>query len=145
MLFVIDNCPAHGDIRNLKVVKIVFLPADTSAISQPMNQEVILQTRKIYRHHLLKRVLLCYDDRKQYHIDLFGAICLIAFAWKELKPKVIKSCFERATFHKQGGEDLNEDCSSSSLHDEEDSMCAHITDSGEGLGFVEYSSVEAGV
>lgn len=147
VLFVIDNCPAHGDIRNLEAVKIVFLPANTTAISQPMDQGVILQTRKIYRHHLLKRVLLCYDSGKQYHIDLLGAICLIAFAWKELESKVIRRCFEHAGFRKQGGEDLDEDCSSSGLDDEGDSMCARITDSGdgEGLGFVEYSSVEAGV
>ncbi|KAL3245004.1 hypothetical protein MRX96_018400 [Rhipicephalus microplus] len=103
--------------------------------------------RKIYRHHLLKQVLLCYDNGKQYHIDLLGAKCLIAFAWMELEQKVIKRCFEHAGFCKQGGEDLDEDGSSSSLDDDGESMCARITDSsdGEGLGFVEYSSVEAGV
>lgn len=65
VLFVIDNCPAQGDIRNLQAIKIVFLPANRTSISQPMDQGVILQTRKIYRYHLLKRILLCYDNGKQ--------------------------------------------------------------------------------
>ncbi|XP_037508963.1 tigger transposable element-derived protein 4-like [Rhipicephalus sanguineus] len=77
VLFVTDNCPAHDDTRNLEVIKIVFLSANTTAILQP----IILQTRKIYHHHLLKRVLHCYDCGKEY-IDLLSAICLIAFAGK---------------------------------------------------------------
>lgn len=80
VLFVIDNYPAHRDIRYLEEVKIFFLPANTTAISQPMDQRVIMETRKINYHHLLNWVLLCYDSGKQYHINLLGAICLTAFA-----------------------------------------------------------------
>lgn len=149
VLFVIGNCPAHGGITNLKAIKIVFLPANTSAITQPIDDGVILQTRKIYRQHLLKRILLCYDNGKQYSVDILGAICLIVYASKELKATTIRCCFKHAEFRKQHREDLDDACSSCCLDDEGDSMCARITDSRKEddgrLGFAKYSNVEAHV
>lgn len=86
VLFVVDNCPAHGDIPHLQAIRMVFLPPNTTSISQPMDQGVIHHTRKIYRYHLLKRMLLCYDNGKEYSIDLLGAICLMVYAWKQVEP-----------------------------------------------------------
>ncbi|XP_072144404.1 tigger transposable element-derived protein 4-like [Dermacentor andersoni] len=74
---------AHGVIPHLKVVRMVFLPPNTTSFSQPMDQGVIKQTRKIYRHHLLERMLLCFDNGKEYSIDLLGATCVIVYAWRD--------------------------------------------------------------
>ncbi|XP_064474064.1 tigger transposable element-derived protein 4-like [Ornithodoros turicata] len=98
VVFVVDNCSAHGAIQNLQAIRIVFLPPNTTAISQPMDQGVILQTRKIYRSHLLRRMLLCYENGKDYEIDLLGAISLMAYSWKLLKSSVIEQCFRHAGF-----------------------------------------------
>ena len=38
---VIDNCPAHPHIENLKAIKLFFLPPNTTYITQPMDQGVI--------------------------------------------------------------------------------------------------------
>ena len=35
---IIDNCPAHPITENLPHVKLVFLPPNTTSVSQPMNQ-----------------------------------------------------------------------------------------------------------
>ena len=34
---VIDNCPAHSTIADLSNVKLIFLPPNTTSVSQPMN------------------------------------------------------------------------------------------------------------
>ncbi|KAK8784520.1 hypothetical protein V5799_009115 [Amblyomma americanum] len=115
-----------------------------------MDQGVILQARKIYRCHLLKRILLCYDNSKQYSVDLLGAICLIVYAWKQVEGDMIRRCFMHAGFSKQ--QDVSpEDASDASctLDDEGELLCARMTDfdeeSGDGsneLTFADYLSAE---
>ena len=39
--FVIDSCPAHPHIFNLKSIKLYFLPPNTTSKTQPMDQGVI--------------------------------------------------------------------------------------------------------
>ena len=39
--FVIDNCPAHPHIDNLKAIKLYFLPPNTTSKTQPMDQGVV--------------------------------------------------------------------------------------------------------
>lgn len=44
---MIDNCPAHPQIENLKVIKLFFLPPNTTSKTKSMDQVVI---------HLLKAI-----------------------------------------------------------------------------------------
>jgi hypothetical protein len=37
---LLDNCPAHPVLEKLKNIKLVFLPANTTSMLQPMDQEV---------------------------------------------------------------------------------------------------------
>ena len=39
--FVIDNCPAHPHIDNLKAIKLYFLPPNTTSKTQPMDQGIV--------------------------------------------------------------------------------------------------------
>ena len=39
--FVIDSCPPHTYIDNLKAIKLYFLPPNTTSKTQPMDQGVI--------------------------------------------------------------------------------------------------------
>ena len=38
---IVDNCPAHPTISNLKAINLVFLPPNTTCKTQPMDQGVI--------------------------------------------------------------------------------------------------------
>ena len=40
VLFIIDNCPAHPEIK-LKAIKLVYLPPNSTSTSQPMDQGVM--------------------------------------------------------------------------------------------------------
>ena len=47
--FVINNCPAHDHIDNLKGIKLYFLPPNTTSKTQPMDQGVIRSLKAKYR------------------------------------------------------------------------------------------------
>ena len=48
---IIDNCPAHPTIGNLSNVRLIFLPPNTTSVSQPMDQGVI----KCLKAHYCRR------------------------------------------------------------------------------------------
>lgn len=101
----VDNCLAHGDIPYLKAIRMVLLPPNTTSMSQPMDQGVMHYTRNIYCHHLLKRMLLCYDNSKGYSIDVHRAICLIVrgrsfqFLFFRNSAHFFRCLFQSAVFH----------------------------------------------
>lgn len=41
ILLLVDNCPAHPIISNLRNIELAFFPANTTSILQPMDQSVI--------------------------------------------------------------------------------------------------------
>ncbi|XP_064462709.1 tigger transposable element-derived protein 4-like [Ornithodoros turicata] len=97
VLFIIDNCPSHGKIENLKAITVEFLPANTTSVLQPMDQGIIEMTRRLYQKSL-QRMLLAYDCNKGYSIDLLGAIHLICRSWRDLEGAKIANCFVHAGF-----------------------------------------------
>ena len=54
---VIDNCPAHPHIENLKAIKLFFLPPNTTSITQPMDQGVITSLKVRYRTNVFRKVI----------------------------------------------------------------------------------------
>ena len=46
---IIDNCKAHPIIDNLSNIKLVFLPPNTTSVSQPMDQGIIRCLKANYR------------------------------------------------------------------------------------------------
>lgn len=152
VLFVVDNCPAHGDIQNLQAIRLVFLPPNTTSLSQPMDQGVIHHTRKIYRYNLLKRMLLCYDNGKEYNIDLLGGICLILHAWRQVEATVIRRCFEHAGFVKEEATSAEFAVTAVTcpFDEEGETLCAryealHADEECTPIGFSEYANVECTV
>ena len=66
---VIDNCPAHPHIENLKVSKLFFYTPNTTCTTQPMDQGIIRSLKAKYRkiiRRLEKNKLLqrfhCYTE-----------------------------------------------------------------------------------
>ena len=50
---VIENCPAHTHIENLKSIKLFFLPPNTTSATQPMGQGVIRSLKAKYRKDMV--------------------------------------------------------------------------------------------
>ncbi|XP_072143609.1 tigger transposable element-derived protein 4-like [Dermacentor andersoni] len=98
VLFLVDNCPGHGTVIGLKSIQLEFLPANTTALLQPMDQGVIQALKAHFRKGLLQRMLVCMNQNKEYKVDILGAINLIADAWRQLTANTITNFFRHAGF-----------------------------------------------
>ena len=47
--FIVDNWPAHPDVPRLLGTDLIFLPQNTTSVTQPMNQGVIRSLNAKYR------------------------------------------------------------------------------------------------
>ena len=62
---IIDICPAHPVIENLKSITLYFLPSNTTSALRPMDQGVIWSLKSKYRTHIIQKVLAAIDQGKQ--------------------------------------------------------------------------------
>ena len=53
IVLIIGSCPAHPTVADLSNVKLIFLPPNTTSVSQPMDQGVIKCLRAFYRGRLV--------------------------------------------------------------------------------------------
>ena len=51
---IVDNCPAHPRVKDLKAINLVFLPPSTTSKMQPMDQGVIRALKLIADQKLYK-------------------------------------------------------------------------------------------
>ena len=94
---IIDNCPAHPIIDNLSHIKLVFLPPNTTSVSQPMDQGIIRCPKANYRKQLVKLILCSLDSNKPLpKVSLLAALQLLASALNEVSQATIVSCFKKA-------------------------------------------------
>ncbi|XP_049271294.1 tigger transposable element-derived protein 6-like [Rhipicephalus sanguineus] len=96
VVLIVDNCRAHGQSITLE-----FLPANVTAVIQPMDQGVIQNIKVHYRRQLLHRMLLCADTGKSYNVDLLAAIHILVHAWEQVQATTIQRCFHHAGFQAQ--------------------------------------------
>ena len=61
---IIGNCLAHPIIEYLSHVKLVFLPPNTTSVSQLMDQGIIRCLKAHYRKQLVKLILRSLDSNK---------------------------------------------------------------------------------
>ena len=55
---VLANCTAHPNISTLKSIKLIFLPPNTTSVTQSMDQGIIASFKSHYCHHFLQHGLL---------------------------------------------------------------------------------------
>ncbi|XP_050339526.1 tigger transposable element-derived protein 1-like [Bactrocera neohumeralis] len=113
-LLILDNAPAHPPnlekdiLEELKFIKVLYLPPNTTPILQPMDQQVISNFKKLYTRHLFRRCFEVTENTnltlREFWKDHFNiAICLqiidqawlgvttrnLTSAWKKLWPEAV--------------------------------------------------------
>ena len=127
---IIDTCPAHPVIENLKSITLYFLPPNTTSAVQPMDQGVIWSLKSKYRTHIIQKVLAAIDQGKQLPvISIFEAIKVLALSWSEVSKEAITNCFTKSGFSEDVCSEEDDD-SFFQLREAFDKLCAH------GQGFV---------
>ena len=97
IILLIDNCSAHPEINELlRNIKLVFLPANTTSVLQPLDQGVIKNFKFHYRKMLLSKLLQSYDSGIQFSLSILDAMRLIHSAWDAVSLNTIVNCFSHA-------------------------------------------------
>ena len=61
---LIDNCPAHPEIKNLTNINLIFLPPNTTSVLQPMGQGVIRSLKAHYRKKVVRLFIKAVESNK---------------------------------------------------------------------------------
>jgi len=94
-LLLLDNAPAHPDAPSLvssdRNIKAMFLPANTTALIQPMDQGVLEAVKRRYRRALLQRLLLEDEEGRSItefckKINIKDVVYMSAAAWDDISP-----------------------------------------------------------
>ena len=56
VVLLVDNCPAHPPIENMKAIGLRFLRPNTTSKAQPMDQGVIRSLKAIYRRNVVRKL-----------------------------------------------------------------------------------------
>ncbi|XP_023721482.1 tigger transposable element-derived protein 4-like [Cryptotermes secundus] len=96
IILLVDNCPAHPVLQNLEKIKLVFIPANTTSVLQPMDQGVIRNLKCHYRKLILLRIVESIEKKQDYTVTLLDAIRFIEKAWRRVTTKTIQNCFRHA-------------------------------------------------
>ncbi|XP_008189452.1 tigger transposable element-derived protein 4-like [Acyrthosiphon pisum] len=92
-------------------IKLVFFPPNATSKLQPLDQGVIKVLKQKYCKKLVQRYLLEMESvtdeeiPKIPKINVLDAIHYVSIAWDEIKPEVIKNCFNKAYFGNVSQED----------------------------------------
>lgn len=98
ILLLVDNCPAHPAVRNLKAIKLCFLPPNTTSVLQPLDQGIIRAMKVYFRQCQVMKMIENADKNVEFNINLLDAICMISKAWDKVSGKTIANCFKHAGF-----------------------------------------------
>ena len=97
VVLIIDNCPAHPAIGGLKAIQLCFLPPNTTAVTQPMDQVVIRSLKAKYRSRLIKLIIKAIDSNKDIpKINVLDAMKLFMMSWEDVTENTVQNCFAKA-------------------------------------------------
>jgi len=97
ILLLVDNCPAHPDVK-LKNINLVFLPPNTTSKLQPMDQGVVHTLKAHYWKCLVSRIIEDIDRNIESKVSVLDAILLLDKAWQAVWSSTISNCFSHAGF-----------------------------------------------
>lgn len=93
---IVDNCPAHPKVKDLKAT-LFFLPPNTTSKTQPMDQGIIQNLKIHYRKLVIMKQLKSIERNKELQITVLDALRMLYQAWDRVTEKTIKNCFRHAT------------------------------------------------
>ena len=93
---------------------MVFLPANTTSVLQPLDQGIIQNLKLHYRKLLFRRVLSHINDNNSAEsiarsINVLDACRWIATALKEVSPITVQKCFSRCGISLDQNEEAHND------------------------------------
>lgn len=99
ILLLLDNCPAHPPLA-VSNVKLLFLPKNTTAKLQPLDQGIIAWLKQRYKKLLLTHICEAMEECNDVTslakaVRIYDAIVNTKQAWDSLPIETIEKCFRR--------------------------------------------------
>ncbi|XP_052696183.1 tigger transposable element-derived protein 4-like [Crassostrea angulata] len=88
---IVDNCPAHPKVKDLKAITLFFLPPNTTSKTQPMDQGIIQNLKIHYRKLVIMKQLESIERNKELQITVLDALRMLYQAWDRVTEKTIKT------------------------------------------------------
>ena len=96
-----DNCSAHKT-QTFEKIEFLFLPPNTTSVTQPLDCGVINCCKKHYRQKLLEKYVHLIDTTDcNEQISLLDAIRLMKDAWDRVSQGTITNCFRMSGTFKE--------------------------------------------
>ena len=91
---LIDNCPAHPEIGNLKALALKFLRPNTTSRAQTMDQGVIRSLKAKYRKNVVRKFIRSLDKNLGIpKISILNAMQMLVSSWNSVTTEAIVNCF----------------------------------------------------
>lgn len=87
ILLLVNNCPVHPNVTDLKSITLAFLPPNTTSVLQPMDQRIIRSLKTNFRKNLVFKMINCLDANEHNSstkITVLDAILMVNDAWKKI-------------------------------------------------------------
>lgn len=101
ILLIVDRCPAHPMDVSTTNIKVVFLPANTTSLIQPMDAGIIRSLKAKYRSALMKCIISrldsgCEETQMQAakSVSVLDALNMLKTAWGQVTQQTIEHCFK---------------------------------------------------
>jgi hypothetical protein len=101
VLLYLDNFSGHKTEQHLENIEIKFLPANTTSLSQPLDQGVIKNLKFHYRRFLLRDRIAKLERNQDIEINLLEALRMVKNAWASVTEETIRNCFRHAGFSQE--------------------------------------------
>ena len=107
-VLLLDNAPGHPPeleddlLDEFKFIKVVYLPANTTSILQPMDQQVISNFKKLFMKHLFKHCFEVVESTNltlrefwKDHYNIVICLKLIDMAWQGVTKRTLNSAWRK--------------------------------------------------
>ena len=92
---ILDNFSGHEVDLALDHVKLLFLPPNTTSVSQPMDQGIIKNVKDLYKKMLVEHYWAESGSGSFKQINLLQGIRFLKKARDDVKPRTIFNCFKK--------------------------------------------------
>ena len=97
--FQSDICPAHPKVKNLKSIELIFLPANTTSVTQPCDQGITNNLKVFYRKQvIMRRIRAIHNQTGDVTITVLDAIRMLHQAWGNVTQRTVANCFRHTGF-----------------------------------------------
>ena len=133
IVLFIDNATCHklnpGTL--LKNIEVVFLPPNTTALIQPLDQGIIHNVKQYYRQQICRQQLIALEngfslDQYKSSVNILKAMHMLKRALWLVKPTTVSNCFRKAGFDLAELEDVEEAVDMDNLGMDESEFAAYV-------------------